>query len=282
MSSAQQQNELLEKEIKKKKSKYYDIIHYPPTWSLEKKMGFKIKGDHIKFIGVLKRVEKMLNVKGEEFEVNGFKLRTLKDSGQNKSVQMSIQTSTGTGNINLTFSQPRDGHLLTIAKASGTEFSYVQLMLDVITHLLNVFLMPTRQFSEKDFITTDRSAANTTCNDCGVDFYSEVGLNVHDCPQNPTGFTPSVKRVLETSISSDNNDDISKKKPRDGDAPVADCQNDTGGQFLNSIVDQVVQDAMISVRPEAISVPKQVRFAQTNLKTAQDYVTHQCAGSIIQ
>ena len=158
----------------------------------------------------------------------------------------------------------------------------MQLMLDVITHLLNVFLMPTKQFSEKDFITTDRSAANTTCNDCGVDFYSEVGLNVHDCPQNPTGFTPSVKRVLETSISSDNNDDISKKKPRDGDAPVADCQNDFGGQFLNSIVDQVVQDAMISVRPEAISVPKQVRFAQTNLKTAQDYVTHQCAGSIIQ
>ena len=69
MSSAQQQNELLEKEIKKKKSKYYDIIHFPPNWGLEKKMGFKIKGDHIKFIGVFKRVEKMLNVKGEEFEV---------------------------------------------------------------------------------------------------------------------------------------------------------------------------------------------------------------------
>ena len=120
MSSVQQQNELLDNDMKKMKSKYYDIIHYPPNWSLEKKMGFKIKGDHIRFISVLKRVEKMLNVKGEEFEVKGYKLRTLKDSGQNKSVQMSIKTSTDTGNINLTFSQPRDGHLLTIAKASGT------------------------------------------------------------------------------------------------------------------------------------------------------------------
>ena len=162
----QAQNKVLESTLQDYKNSIYDFAAYPSNRSLDDKTGFKIWSDHVEFIAVLKRVEKMLNKKGEVFKVKGRILKTIKQKGPKNPMLMSVfveDTGMEAGNLHVSFTQPKQfGHMLTIARARGAEFScHAQLMFDSISHIIDVFLMPYKKFSEKDFIITEETNSDS-------------------------------------------------------------------------------------------------------------------------
>ena len=196
----QAQNVVLEKTLQDYKNSIYDFAAYPSNYALDDKQGFKIWSDHVEFIAVLKRVEKMLNKKNEVFKVKGRILKTVKQKGPKNPMQVSIfmeNTGMETGNLHVSFTQPKQfGHMLTITRAKGAEFSYhAQYMFDSISHIIDVFLMPDKKFSEKDFIITEETKKNTVCDKCGVDWRTPRGLDLHQ----QAGCNSQSKRSLDTS-----------------------------------------------------------------------------------
>ena len=68
--------------------------------------------------------------------------------------------------------------------------------------------MPNKQFTERDFIITEVKES-TVCDKCGIDWRTPRGLKLHQ-----PGCGNNSKRDLDTSVSSDNNDDVNNKKAR--------------------------------------------------------------------
>ena len=210
--SVQKDNEIINETLKGYKNDYYDFNAFPVTYSHDKKTGFKIFGDRKEFVYVLRKVDKMFNVKNEVFSVKGIRLKTTTARGQSPNILMSVfmdNTGTEEGTMQMKFSKNKNlVHTLSIERAKGAEFVHAQWMFQAVTHLIDVFLMPNKQFTEKDFIITEKKES-TVCDKCGLDWRTPRGLKLHQ-----PGCGNNSKRDLDTSVSSDNNDDVNNKKAR--------------------------------------------------------------------
>ena len=97
-----------DEQINATKSSSYDIAAFPENYEVEKKFGFKMKGDDFEFLKVAERLKNYINTKDKQIEVRkiGVTIKCIKADMQGKNIQMSIRSDTvDKGTMNLTFSK---------------------------------------------------------------------------------------------------------------------------------------------------------------------------------
>ena len=109
--NVQKDNEIINETLKGYKNDYYDFNAFPVTYSHDKKTGFKIFGDRKEFVYVLRKIDKMFNVKNEVFSVKGIRLKTTTARGQSPNILMSVfvdDTGYEEGTMQMKFSKNKN------------------------------------------------------------------------------------------------------------------------------------------------------------------------------
>ena len=173
-----------EEQINATKSSSYDIAAFPENYELEKKFGFKMKGDDFEFLKVAERLKNYINTKDKEIEVRkiGVTIKCIKADMQGKNIQMSIWSDTvDKGTMNLTFSKNKKDELtITIQRAKGAGWLHAQLMFQSVRYFVDCFL--DGSLSKTQLNSMERKAPKIpSCTNCGKNFKTVMGSKEHKC-----------------------------------------------------------------------------------------------------
>lgn len=190
---------------------YYDWVMIPHCNTDDKKNGVTIKGDSAEYLRARDIIFKLFNKKGRKMVINNRKLQIL-DNIENKPIRVEVKPPKGpSGKVNVKIYQANKSGIATfmITKTKDSELVHVKtLAFRVIRYLLDGIIDGVLKEADlnsfKSEENEDLARKGLICQQCGEDFKTENGMNIH--MQNVHGILKEIDCDLCEKVFSTEND----------------------------------------------------------------------------